>query len=218
MSPSRTSPSLPAPPSGPGALSGFPRVTLGPEATLYRVARRGYGPWWFGNTGAGRFDLPAPEGTCYLAADPLAALLEILGPDRLGGAVADALFATRVLHELRLPAARSLADLISRRTAGWGLTHEIHTLVPYELPRAWAGALRAVGAEGVRYFLRHDPGAEVGYALFEAQGERTDWPLGRELVIDRALLDRLERETGIRTLPVPSSRELTFASFGSETA
>ncbi len=193
-------------------------MTLGPEPTLHRVTRRGNGPWWFGNTGSGRFDLPPPEGTCYLAADPLAALLEVLGPDRLGGVVSEGFFAERALHELHLPAARSLADLTSRRSAAWGLTHEIHTLVPYDLPQAWAASLCEAGAEGVRYLLRHDPSAEVGYALFDEEGERSEWPLGRSCSIDRPLLGRLERETGIRALPVPDRRELVFAPFDPETA
>lgn len=63
---------------------------------------QGHGPWWFGSSLAGRFDLPEPHGTCYLAADPLAALLEVLGPDRRGGAVSEGFFAERRLHRLRV--------------------------------------------------------------------------------------------------------------------
>ena len=41
---------------------------------MHRVRRSA---WWFSSDGSGRFDLPVPHGTCYLAEEPLAALLEV---------------------------------------------------------------------------------------------------------------------------------------------
>jgi hypothetical protein len=40
----------------------------------------------------------SPQGTCYLAFDSMAAILEVIGPDRLGGVLSTS-FAVRRLWE-----------------------------------------------------------------------------------------------------------------------
>ena len=146
--------------------------------------RRGRSPWWFGSSGEGRFDLPPPDGTCYLAADELGALLEAVGPDRDGGAVSTEFLAARCLWRLRAPAERRLGDLTARRARGFGITAEIGTLVPYDLPQAWAARLHAAGFQGLVYWLRHDPARSEGIALFGPEGGAAeDWPEGEEIEI-----------------------------------
>ncbi|HRC84801.1 MAG TPA: RES family NAD+ phosphorylase [Thermoanaerobaculia bacterium] len=203
-------PSLPEPPSDPAELEAFPRYRLEPQAPLFRVVLRQRQPWWFGSDGSGRFDLRPPSGTCYTSSDPLSALLEVIGPDRLGGAVSTRFLAERRLCRLSVPEARELADLGSRRAAGFGITHEIHTLVPYRLPQLWAARLAEAGAEGVRYFLRHDPAARAGFALFGPAGLREDWPAEPGEEIGPELEDRLEAECGVSVLEVPGARELVW--------
>jgi hypothetical protein len=158
----------------------------------------------------GRFDLPAPEGTCYLATDELAALLETLGADHMAGAVSAAFLAERRLRRLTLPLSTEAADLTSRKAAGFGITAEIDTLVPYELPQTWAARLRAAGNGGLLYWLRHDPSRSLGLALFGPHGERTSWRKGRELPIGADLRERLARECGIEVLEVPRADQLTL--------
>ncbi|MGN6634758.1 MAG: RES domain-containing protein, partial [Oryzihumus sp.] len=60
-------------------LAGFPAYRLDPRTVLCRAHLAANGPWWFSHDGGGRFDLPAPRGTCYLATDPAAAVRERLG-------------------------------------------------------------------------------------------------------------------------------------------
>jgi len=62
----------------------------------------------------GRFDLTEPDGTCYLAADALAALIEIVGPESSNGIVAADLLRKRRLLRVHLPGKMSLADTTSR--------------------------------------------------------------------------------------------------------
>jgi len=157
----------------------------------------------------GRFDLPAPCGTCYLACDPLAALLELFGADRLGGLVSAEFLAQRRLRELRIPRDLTAADLTSRRAAGFGITSEIGTIVPYEEPQAWAASLHGAGFEGLVYWLRHDPSGVEGWALFGPAGERKHWRRGREVPISGALVRRLQRECGIVVARIPQAAELT---------
>ncbi|MCP3958724.1 MAG: RES family NAD+ phosphorylase [bacterium] len=200
--------SLAWPPADASELRSFPRRTLPPERRLWRVVRRGRGPWWFGSSGGGRFDLPEPNGTCYLADDELAALLEAVGPDRKGGGISTRFFTDRRIHRLQVPGARSLADLTSRRCAGFGITLEVHTVVPYDRTRAWALGLHRAGAEGLLYLARHDPGGGRGFALFGTAGERKSWRRGRALTIAPRLIERLAGECGVEVIKVPRLDEL----------
>lgn len=159
----------------------------------------------------GRFDLPEPEGTCYLARDPLAALLELIGPELESGTVSEDFLRQRRMRELRVPEEIGMADLTSRKASGFGVTAEIGTVVPYELPQAWAARLRAAGSGGLVYWLRHDPSRAEGYALFGPHGERTRWKKGREKTISRDLIARLAAECSIEVLPVPRSSELRIS-------
>lgn len=204
-------PSLSPPPGGERGLDGFPEFRLGKARDLYRIGQSGRSPWWFGNSGAGRFDLPPPDGTCYTAADPQAALLEVVGPERLGGFVSPAFFNDRSLFLLHLPKTHRLADLAARAAAAFGITLEIHSTVPYELPQAWAKALRQAGFEGVHALLRHDPAGSRAYALFGLAGAREAWPIAGASPIDQPLLEQLRRETGIRVAAVPRLADITVA-------
>jgi hypothetical protein len=156
----------------------------------------------------GRFDLPEPHGTCYLAVDPLAALLELLGPERTGGVVSSALLVERRVRELLIPDEIAVADTTSRRASGFGITAEIGTIVPYERPQAWAHRLHQADFQGIVYWLRHDPARAEGIALFGPHGERKSWKRGRERTISRGLIERLRVECGIEVEPVPHSRQL----------
>lgn len=125
-------------------------------------------PWWFSSDGSGRFDLPAPHGTCYLAEDPVAALLEVtrgltvLSEDFLA---ARRLFTTSLTTELRL------ADLTAPRAYSFGVTGELSATFDYDKPQAWAGGLHTAGFEGIGYHIRHDPRSSFGaVALFGRAG------------------------------------------------
>lgn len=199
--------SLAGPPEDSERLSGFPQTTLGTQNVLWRVARNGRGPWWFGSSLAGRFDLAEPEGTCYLAADAMAALLEVVGPHRLTGFISRTFLNQRTLYRLQVPEGKHLADLSSRRGAEFGLTLEIHSVVPYDRPQAWAAALRRTGFDGVRYMVRHDPGGGHGFALFASHGEH-HWPYEAGMPIGEDWVEHLDGQCGIKVLDVPRLRQL----------
>jgi hypothetical protein len=160
----------------PDTVTGFPAYAITPDADLFRAHASHRGPWWFGSGGEGRFDLPAPRGTCYTALDPESALRERIGPV-LGGAdaVPEPLLADVVVSRLRVPAAREVADLQSRAATRFGVTRELETMVPYAVPQAWARAFDSVGLAGVRYGPRFTPGNGSAVALFGEAGE-PGWP------------------------------------------
>jgi hypothetical protein len=147
-------------------------------------------------------------GTCYVATDPLVAVLEFVGPHVALGAIASATLDKRRLRRLALPRDRQLANLTSKRAAGH-LTAEIFTITPYSKPQRWAEAFAASGHDGMQYFVRHDLVRRgFGIALFGRGGERTSWPRGRATEIGPELRQRLERECSIDVLDRPRDSQL----------
>lgn len=166
------------PPAG-RDLTGFPVTTIGAALDLYRAHRQTLGPWYFSSSGAGRFDLSGSRGTCYLALDLATAVREVVGStlhDR--GVVPAAIASDRAVSRLRLPTSRDVADLCTENAANFGITREIHTLVPYDVPRAWAHALDTVTG-GVLYESRFTTtvGANA-VAVFDTAGPAA-WPTDR---------------------------------------
>jgi hypothetical protein len=158
------------------SVAGFPIHRVGTDTTLYRAHSTALGPWWFGSDGSGRFDLPAPQGTCYVATSAVAAVRERLGVV-LGGAasVPSALLDGVVVSRLRLPQECRVANLEASRAADFGVTRELETMVPYTVPQAWARAFARVDLEGVRYAPRFTTGPALAVALFGRAGD-AGWP------------------------------------------
>lgn len=166
------------------------------------MCRSGRAPWWFSADGSGRFDLDPPEGTCYLATDAFAAIREAtrLGP------VSTIWLADRELRRVTAPDPGARLAATTRQAAGrYGVTTELATVVPYDLPRRWAAAFRAVGFDGIRHQLRHDQRARPsGVALFGQAGS-ADLDDGTATPLTVASL----KAAGVAVLPPPHSAVLT---------
>jgi RES domain len=162
-------------------LEGFPIRRLTPGDALRRAHTAAYGPWWFGSDG-GRFDLPLPRGTCYLASSAVFAVRERLGTV-LGGqpVVPASLLADVVVSTLHLPEDRDLADVESPAATGFGVTRELETMVPYAVPQAWAVAFDTARIGGVAYGPRFTTGDAASYAIFGPAGA-AEWPMDPEPV------------------------------------
>jgi len=189
--------------SEPGDLAGFPVVR--PPAGLHRVCRGVNGTWWFSSDGSGRFDLEPPEGTCYFAADVYAAIREA---SRLGP-VTPRWVAEREVRNVSPPNPRARLAGTTRKAAGsFGVTNELVTLVPYDLPRRWATAFRAHAFEGIRHQLRHDQRARPGgISLFGPAGAGAA-PDGERRLLD---IESVE-DAGVRVIDPPHSAVLTVVS------
>jgi hypothetical protein len=165
----RQAPGLRAP--TPGDVSHVPRVDRdGPWQRC--VDNHHPQPWYFSSrdtaTDPGRFDLATPNGTCYLAATPAAAIIErVADPDTDDPApvTAAALAALRVWSG-RLDDGHGMADTTVASVPR--LTAEVATVVPYDLPHAWADALAADGAAGLLYRARF--ASDQAVALFGRAG------------------------------------------------
>jgi RES domain len=154
---------LPAPPDD---LPALPGTKLG-KKPLWRIHAAGVAPWFFDVGPDGRFNL-AEWGTCYLAEEPIGALVEKFGRLlRPGGVIPEPLVDAQRLSRLRPPKAR-VVDLTDPTVLGLiGLTAEIHSTSAYNLTQGWALAFQEAGYDGVRYKARRDPrGQLASIALF----------------------------------------------------
>ena len=197
------------PPADDADLRRFPTRTVRAGATWFREHAGGAGPWWFSSSGAGRFDLPAPEGTCYLASSGAAAVRERLGPELAAhGTITMSLLAGRVVSTLGIPADVRSANMNAAAAARFGVTRELPVMVPYDVPQAWAASLAAAGFGGIVAGLRFTPGRTDGLALFGAAGERTDWPRDAH---PTSAVD-VAAQLGVHIVAVPRSTDVTVVS------
>lgn len=207
MSNSRQRPALGPPPA---ELSGFPRSRLIPETELYRAHTRGHSPWWFSCDLSGRFDLPAPHGTCYLATDVETALRERFGHElvKLGVVTFEAAARTEV-SALRVPGPRWVANTCAKAAASFGMTREIATTADYALTQGWAAALHATGRHtGIRYQTRFTTDAVVNaVALFGDAGQQ-DWPTDPQPIGGV----RACRQSGITAARRPTRRQVRIVT------
>lgn len=181
-------------------LRRFPRRTLRATADLHRIHRAGREPWWFSSDGQGRFDLAPPDGTCYVAATPLGAFVEVFRD--LTYVDLDDVTARRLtrLHPIR---DLVLADCLSPRARAFGVTAVIHSTPDHAATQLWAAALHRAGFDGVRYACAHDPsGTEVAMALFGPAGAGEGGADAPAMVTDSVLV-AVERRFGIHVLPTP---------------
>lgn len=212
---------LSPPPQAPSELRGFPRPDppIGPaRPLLFRIFRHRdpttgavRRPFYFASAPTasedpgGRYDLPAPDGACYLALSPIGAWLEVFRTVRV--VVGDDVRRRRLLSTLPPRRVRA-ADLLAKGARGYGVTGEIHTLDDYTLPRAWARQLHQAGFRALRGKVRHDPGLrELSLTLFDRSGEHE--PYGWRWRTVRRRLDRaadllaVVEEYGYRILEPP---------------
>lgn len=163
----------------PGDVSEVARTSR--RRPLYRACGRHHPqPWWFSSrdvtTSPGRFDLRTPDGTSYWALDAATAILEAtVDPDQVDPPVLTiaALVNLAVWRSDDVAAARSrLADVTVASVPG--LTDELASIVPYDLPWAWADAFRADGRSGILYRARLGMGEAL--ALFGPHGSPPDPP------------------------------------------
>lgn len=184
------------PPPGREALRGFPARTLRASQTLFRIHRAGLGPWWFGSSGELRFDLPSPQGTCYLALHPIGAFIEVFeATQTIPLAELDA----RRIARTAPPANVRLANTTVRRALAFGCPLTIGASERYERTQPWARAFAAAGFDGILYRLSHDPRAqELGVALFGQEGEPPDPPVWTSEPIGPDLIGVARRRFGFR--------------------
>ncbi len=171
---------------------------------LYRVHRIDREPEWFAGDGLYRWD-PPPEpavsfGTCYVATDPITALMEVVGDFDV---VTHDMLASRALATMSIEAGQ-FADMENPAIASFGLDRRISIGDDYGACQRWAKALWLAGFNGVHYEPRHDPRGS-GFTAFALFGDPGHQPTQVRLVddgpIDDAVIAGLTGVFNIRVLP-----------------
>lgn len=165
---------LPEPP-GDGPLPRVDGRTL--RGPWYRAHHPDYGAWFFAPCEVdadegGRFDLPEPHGTCYMASSADVALRERLGVIAAGRPLTAAALTASAVSVMAVPPAlkRDIADTTDPEAAR-SITREIATTTDYARTRAWAVHwFERERRSGVRYEPRFSTGPAVSLALFGAAG------------------------------------------------
>lgn len=199
----------PAP--GPELLQWLPRVDAhGPH---YRVHQERPGTdggcWWFAGTERssepeGRFDLPIPRGTLYLAETRLAAALELCGR-YLAGRVPIPVTAVegRVVSKIEGKLA-DLGDLTDKDAAKVGVTREISSIDNYKVTVSWASGADALSFNGLKYNPRFSTANDAAFSIFGDAGPNV--PAG--LSISSAIsLGQVLHEEGFAPKHLPSMKE-----------
>lgn len=173
------------PPRAPAVLAkNFPRAAGMQRAQWFRAHWDGRasdpdgGCWWFASfappaVGEGRFDLPAPRGTCYFADDIEAAVRERVGtrwgrrtylpPVALSGTTVSRVDLTPYLD------GNDLAQADHRDATGY-ITRELYGGAPYPLTQKHAAAFAAAGFAALLYPPRFTLGQARALALFGDAG------------------------------------------------
>jgi hypothetical protein len=191
-------------------LDRFPRRTLRADRKIYRIHRlerlSSNTGWWFSFDGAGRFDpVGTGKGSCYFAARPLGAWVEVYRRQML---LAEAAVLDRWLMTVQLGRDLRLADLTSRRVLGFGVTASLGADERYDASQAFAADAVGAGLDGIRYLVRHDPAQKLyGIALFGEAGEQPDNDRAEASIVDHPIPDELIAEArqrfGYRVVPRP---------------
>jgi RES domain len=160
----------------------------------WRIHDAANGAWWFASSDSparaehdiGRFDLPAPDGTCYLAEDLAAGGAESLREVGVTAAQAQRAANERNLSQMPLDRwyGKRIADFTAPTIRRHGLPVDIAAL-DRSVARPWALAARRGGFYGILYRLREDPERRRGLALFHDAGEYApvDQPFPQPIVV-----------------------------------
>lgn len=195
-------------PPPPAALSRLPERRIAGQV-LHRVfRRRDRQPWWFSSVGpkenpddCGRFDLPPPDGACYLGTSKTAAALEAF-QDFGEGLLPDAELRARARAEVEAPRdVPAAAGLTSEKARGAGVTAALWSGSTRSRTQAWTVALRRAGWRALYHGIQHDPSGRLrAVTLLDTAGahppydDPAGWaPSTHGLHDDEDLLRRLAR-------------------------
>lgn len=179
-------------------------------STLHRVHRAGRSPWWFASIAPGddpgthgRFDLPHPLGSCYLATTLAGALVEALAD--LGPAlIPDSELAARRWATIRAPrTAPAAAWLTAKRSRATGVTAALWAGENRALTQAWAWALLRAGWRALFTGVQHDPAGQLrAVTLLDQAGEHPPfddegWQYDEQPLLGDSAVEQALRRFGI---------------------
>lgn len=208
----------PLPPADAAELARFPQRTVDGHWFRAHVDRGGpdRGCWWFSSVdpgdhpdACGRFDLAAPEGTCYFASTEEAAARERVGTQLRGASGHESVLASALttpqgpvtVTEAEMPPTQVANPSVKPAQRWVNRSLAVGTGI-YAVTQAWAAAFRSAGFGGIVHEPRFTGGTKVrSLAVFGRAGRPRPIPT---VVRTRALRDVLESHA-VRVVDPPSS-------------
>jgi hypothetical protein len=192
-------------------LALLPSIEIPEGVELYRIHRRANCPWYFDDSGRGRFD---PEsvpgrGACYWAEDELGAWIEVF---RTRMTLTDVDLASYSISCVTLSRPLLTIDLTQRLALQAGVTAAFTAGSDYGPAHDLANELQGTSFQAVRWRLRHDLAqALIGLALFGPVGSHPDcaligMPQPSESSISDDLIARAKADFGYEVLEEPMRR------------
>lgn len=215
----------PLPPTDHAELARFPHRTV--QGLWFRAhvdrGGRDRGCWWFSSVdpdddpdACGRFDLPTPDGTCYLASTEEAAARERVGTQLRSVSGRESVLAA-VLSTPQGPVAVTTtvvpvgraANLAVKPAQRWtNRSLSVGTGI-YAVTQAWAAAFRAAGFDGIVHEPRFTGGVRVrSLAVFGRAGRPRPIPTVQGSRALRAVLESHD----VRVVVPPSSAPAILAA------
>jgi hypothetical protein len=202
-------------PPSPATLEHLPRWQVR-DRTLHRIYRADrVTAWWFASLPGpavdpdahGRFDLPAPDGACYLGLTAVAAVLETF--QHFTGLLPDVELRARRRAQVRTPrSAPAAADLAAAPARAGGVTAALWAGGDRALTQLWAQQLRRAGWRALHHGIAHDPAGRLrAVTLFDSAGEHQPyddddgWQVDVHTLHDDEVLHRGLRRFGITVSP-----------------
>lgn len=155
----------------------------------WRIHSAEYGPWYFASDNGerpvvevGRFDLPSPLGTIYLAEHSTATAAESARAIVETHAESQNALDDRRLSQISLERWHGLR--VADFTAPQAVPAQVEQL-DRDQARPWAAAAHAAGFAGIVYRLREDPQSRRALAMFGSAGplDVTDQPFAQPLPV-----------------------------------
>ena len=168
----RQVPSIGHPPD-PEHLSGFPVWHVHAGTTLCRVTTSGVGPWWFSSDGQGASTWSRPGAPATWPTTRSARCWRSSAPSSWSAPAGPTASASGTWPR---PTSAGPPTPPCGPPGVSGVTAELASITPYDLPQRWAAAFARAGYQGVRYRVRHDPG---GSRPWPCSARRASGPDGR---------------------------------------
>lgn len=193
-------------------LDGFTEHALRKGTFVYRAHPADRKPLWFESTEHSRFNLPAPNGTCYMSRDANTAiegmLIGFAGQGRnISEAHVDAFAVTRMM----VTYGYRLANISTAKAKSFGVRTELTRSVSmHQTTKLWASTFAAAGFHGISYTHRFSaPGTARAnaIALFGHAGNHEYTPTPEDA---RMNAREAAEAAGFTIVPIPLRSHLTM--------
>jgi hypothetical protein len=192
------------------ALDSFHEHALRKGTHIYRAHPRLSERWYFSSNEFSRFNLSAPNGTCYVSRDVETAISGVLtGFSGWTRCVTEAHVNRFVVSRLTVRQPLRLANIAAAKAQVFGVRRELTGSVDmHSLTQKWAEAFLTAGFDGISYTHRFAISQKAtAIALFALTGSPTYIPSPEDAQFSAR---EAARSAGFTVVPIPARGHLSL--------